>query len=94
MSGPRLVWTIEYKNEVSKQLARLDRQTARRIYVFLEERLTSFATPRDLGEAMSGPMKSYWRYRVGDHRIICEIIDERLVVLVVRIGDRKDIYRR
>ncbi len=42
---------------------------------------------------MAGPMKTYWRYRVGDHRIICEIIDQRLVVLVVKIGDRKDVYR-
>ncbi|WP_298742685.1 type II toxin-antitoxin system RelE/ParE family toxin [uncultured Brevundimonas sp.] len=88
-----MAWTIEYRDVVEKQLSRLDRQTARRITDFLEVRLAAMANPRDLGQALSGPLKSYWRYRVGDHRVICEIHDQRLVVLVLKIGDRKEVYR-
>lgn len=88
-----MAWTIEYRDVVEKQLSRLDRRTARRITDFLEVRLAEMANPRDLGQALSGPLKSYWRYRVGDHRVICEIHDQRLVVLVLRVGDRKDVYR-
>jgi mRNA interferase RelE/StbE len=61
---------------------------------FLEERIQPLDDPRALGESLKGPkLGEYWKYRVGDYRIICKIEDERLVVLVLRIGHRRDIYR-
>jgi mRNA interferase RelE/StbE len=89
-----LAWTIEYTETARKQLRRLDRQQARRIVEFMDERISGEHDPRESGKALTGSTFGvYWRYRVGDCRIICDIQDERLCVLVVRIGNRRDVYR-
>lgn len=89
-----MAWAIEYRDVAQKQLSKLDHQTSRRITSFLEDRLAALDHPRLLGDALTGRFKGYWRYRVGDHRILCEFHDQRLVVLVLKIGDRKEVYRR
>jgi mRNA interferase RelE/StbE len=88
-----LAWTIEYAESAARQLARLDRQAAKRIISFMRQRVASAADPRSLGSALSGPLGALWRYRVGDYRVICDIQDARLRVLVVRVGNRRDVYR-
>lgn len=88
-----MAWTIEYLPAALKALAKLDRQAADRITRYLDQRVASLDNPRDLGQALTGPLGGLWRYRVGDHRVICEIRDRALVILVVRIGDRKEVYR-
>jgi len=88
-----LAWRIELTAAAEKALAKLDRQTAKRITGFLRERVTGSDDPRQSGKALSGPLAGLWRYRVGDYRIICEVKDGQLVVLVVTIGHRSDIYR-
>lgn len=65
--------------------------SAKRITRFLSERVT--AEPRSAGEALTGPLAGYWKYRVGDFSLICDIQDCKLVVLVVEIGNRCEIYR-
>ena len=74
-------------------MRRLHRSEAKRIRDFLNERVASLDSPRRIGEALVGPLKGFWRYRVGDYRILCRIEDDKLVVLVIEIGHRSDIYR-
>lgn len=86
-----MVWRIELTATASKQLAKLDKGAAKRIIAFLRERVA--ADPRATGKLLTGPLGGLWRYRVGDYRVICEVDDGRLRVLVVKIGHRGDVYR-
>jgi mRNA interferase RelE/StbE len=88
-----LVWRIELTETAAKQLSKLDRQTAKRITNYLRERIAPLDDPRAFGKALKGPLGELWRYRVGDWRIICEIRDDVMRVLVVRIGNRREVYR-
>jgi mRNA interferase RelE/StbE len=89
-----LAWTIEYAETVRKQLRKLDKQIARRILDFMDERISGGRNPRDTGKALTGNLLgAFWRYRTGDFRIICDIQDAKLCVLVVQIGNRREIYR-
>jgi mRNA interferase RelE/StbE len=89
-----LAWTISYTDTALKQLRKLDRQAARRILDFMDDRIAAAENPRDLGKALTGPtMGTFWRYRVGDYRIICDIRDGKLCVLVLAIGHRREVYR-
>lgn len=88
-----MAWTIEYTDTARKQLHRLDKSVARRIVDFLDERVAARDGPRELGEALSGALGKLWRYRIGDYRVVCEIRDETITVLVVRVGHRREIYR-
>lgn len=88
-----MAWTIEYTEPAEKTLSKLDRTVARRIVAFLDQRIAVTDDPRSQGQALSGALRGQWRYRVGDYRIICRIEDQRLVVLVIDIGHRGDVYR-
>jgi mRNA interferase RelE/StbE len=89
-----LAWTINYTGAALKQLRKLDKQAALRIVDFMDDRVAALDDPRSSGKALVGPMLgSYWRYRVGDYRIICDIQDEALCVLVIEIGNRREVYR-
>jgi mRNA interferase RelE/StbE len=88
-----LAWTIEYAETAKKQLRKLDRAAARRIVDFMDERVATKDDPRALGKALKGPLGDLWRYRVGDYRVICDIQDKVLTVLVLRVGNRRDVYR-
>ncbi|BBL34447.1 hypothetical protein Nstercoris_00683 [Nitrosomonas stercoris] len=84
---------IDYADSAVSQLCKLDRQTAKRIINFMEERVSMVDDPRSTGKALTGPFNSFWRYRVGDYRIVCDIQDGVLHVLVLRVGHRKEVYR-
>ncbi len=88
-----MAWTIEYTDTARKQLHRLGKSIARRIVDFLDERLANRDDPRSLGKALTGPLGKLWRYCVGDYRIVCEVRDESLIVLGIRIGHRRQVYR-
>jgi len=88
-----LAWTIEYTDTARRQLRKLDKPSARRILDYVEQRIAPLENPRSLGKALRGPLGDLWRYRIGEHRIICDLQDWQLRVLVVRVGRRKDIYR-
>ena len=88
-----MVWTIEYTDTVKTQLRKLDRQIAKRILDYMDERIVTRDDPRSAGKALVGPLGGLWRYRVGDYRVICKIQDGTLRVLVVQLGNRKDVYR-
>jgi mRNA interferase RelE/StbE len=87
--------TIEFSPVAQKELRKLDPQTARRIVKFLNDRIAPLDNPRLIGEALTGSeLGNYWKYRVGDWRIIAEIQDKALRIIVVRIGNRREVYRR
>lgn len=88
-----MAWRIELTETANKQLAKLDKVEARRITKFLRERLAATDNPRNTGKALSGPLGGLWRYRVGDCRLICEIQDGVLCVLVLKIGNRREVYK-
>jgi mRNA interferase RelE/StbE len=87
-----LVWTIDYTDTARTQLRKLDKQTAKRILDFLDERVAGRADPRSTGKALTGPLGGLWRYRIGDFRVICDIQDGSLHILVVQLGNRRDVY--
>lgn len=88
-----MAWTVDYTETARKQLRKLDKQVARRILDFLDERVAAAEEPRSTGKALTGPLGSFWRYRVGEYRIICDIQDGQLRVLVVQIGNWREVYR-
>lgn len=88
-----MAWEIELSRIAEKKIEKLGTEPARRILLFLFERIASSENPRALGAALSGArLGELWRYRVGDYRIICEIQDKLVKVLVVNVGHRSDIY--
>ncbi|MGA2249142.1 type II toxin-antitoxin system RelE family toxin [Terracidiphilus sp.] len=90
-----MAWSIELRESVRRDLRKYDPQIARRILKFLNERVARFDNPRSIGEALSGSkLGNFWKYRVGDWRIICDIQDDKLVVLVLDVGNRREIYER
>lgn len=89
-----MAWKVELSAGADRELSKLDTQHARRILKFLHERVASLEDPRSVGEALDGSrLGEFWKYRVGDYRLICKIEDNRLIVLVLRVGHRKEIYR-
>lgn len=75
-------------------MGKLDKSEAKRITTFLRQRLATLDDPRSTGKALTGPQLGiYWRYRVGDYRIICDIQDRALYVLVIEVGNGRDVYR-
>jgi len=89
-----LAWRIELDDKAKKNLADLDRPIAKRITTFLRERIATLDDPRSIGEALKGSkLGAFWKYRIGDFRIVASIEDDALRILVVRIGDRKAVYR-
>jgi mRNA interferase RelE/StbE len=86
-------WKIEITRGAEKQIKKLDRTAQAAILRFLRERLHSAENPRQWGKPLHGEKGGLWRYRIGDYRLICDIQDEKITVLVLRVGHRKDVYR-
>ena len=86
-----MAWKIEITGEAEKELSRIDKPSAKRIIMYLRERVS--VEPRSLGKSLRGDLSGLWRYRVGDYRVICELYDEKVSVLVIRNGHLKDVYR-
>ena len=89
-----LAWIVEFDPDAVKDLKKLAQQVQRRILEFLHARLSPMENPCAVGEALAGSeLRNYWKYRVGDWRIICDIQDKRIVVRVLRVGNRREVYR-
>lgn len=89
-----MAWKIEISDGARKMLRKLDQEAARRILRFLKDQVAVLEDPRRIGKSLEGStLGHYWRYRVGDYRIIADLRDEVVTVLIVRIGHRRDVYR-
>ena len=89
-----MAWNVELSESADRELDKLDPAARERILKFLHERIAKLDDPRSLGEALRGSrLGEFWKYRVGDYRLISRIEDGRLVVLVLHVGHRREIYR-
>ena len=86
-------WSVKVNDKIKKKLAKLDPQNRDRIVDFLVNTLPNLNNPRQLGQALQGNLQGYWRYRVGDYRILCEIIDNQMIVYAIEVGHRREVYR-
>jgi mRNA interferase RelE/StbE len=88
-----LAWKIDYTADARRSLARLDKAISARIIGFMERRVAALNDPTQIGERLKGELRPFWRYRVGDYRVVCDLKKEIITVLVVRVGHRREIYR-
>ena len=89
-----MAYEIEFDPDALKDLRKLDRPVQQRLIGFLRLRVATLENPREIGEPLSGAkLGNYWKYRVGDWRIICDVQDSRIIVRVLRIGNRREVYR-
>lgn len=88
-----MLWRIEFHPDAAKELKKLDRAVAARIVKTLETRIAALDDPRTLGAPLKGEHEGYWRWRIGDYRVVARIEDERITILVVRIAHRREAYR-
>jgi mRNA interferase RelE/StbE len=86
-------WAYSFNETARKQLKKLGRQAQLEILGYLDERIVSNESPRRFGKALKADLSGLWRYRLGDYRIICQIQDHELIVLVVTVGHRRQVYR-
>jgi len=88
-----VAWRIEITRTAERQITKLDRTAQKSIQEFLRERLLVADDPRSLGKPLHGDKRGLWRYRVGDYRLICDIQDERITLIVLEVGHRRNVYR-
>ena len=89
-----MAWKVELSNLARKNLRLLDHQVSKRIMVFLLSKIAASANPRNFGCALQGSeLGEFWRYRVGDYRVIAQILEDEVKILEVKIGNRKQVYR-
>lgn len=84
---------VDVTVQAQKDLKKLDTHTRERILLWLEKNLEGCENPRIIGKALTGNYAGYWRYRIGDYRVIAKIIDMKVIISVVYVGHRSDIYK-
>jgi mRNA interferase RelE/StbE len=87
-------WKIEFDEKAKVQLLNLDKQTQKRIVNFLDKRILARSNPRLVGSALRGKLSDCWKYRIGDYRLICKLEDSILLVLVIAVGHRREVYKK
>jgi mRNA interferase RelE/StbE len=86
-------WGYSFSEKALKQLSKLDRQRQKAIFAYCDERMTGEKDPRRAGKALTGAYRGLWRYRIGDYRLLCQIKDRELIILILVIGHRREVYR-
>ena len=89
-----MAWTVKVSDYAEKQLRKLDKPIQKRLLDWLDDRIVGCKNPRHFGEPLRGEMIRLWRYRIGDSRVICEILDQQIIVLALAVGHRREIYLR
>ena len=87
-----MIYKLRFTKQVLKTLEKLDKPTAALILGWIKKNLENTINPFIHGKALLGDLKGSWRYRIGDYRLICHIVNEELIILVLRIGHRRDVY--
>lgn len=89
-----MVYKLVLSNDALKQLKKMDRHVGLMLAKDLKKRLDGLEHPRQFGKALVGEYKGLRRYRVGNYRVICDIIDDKMVILALEVGHRKEIYKK
>ncbi|MCD8118871.1 MAG: type II toxin-antitoxin system RelE/ParE family toxin [Lachnospiraceae bacterium] len=87
-------FTVETTSRFDREFKKLDRYTQRMLKSWIVRHLDGCEDPRAFGKGLTANRSGQWRYRIGDYRLICEIEDEKLVILALTIGHRRDIYEK
>ncbi|QHN03892.1 type II toxin-antitoxin system RelE/ParE family toxin [Granulicella sp. WH15] len=87
------MWRTEFTDVAERALLKLDKPVRERILAFFRERVSSSEDPKALAEPLAGEFRGLWRFRVGDYRVICDIRQDVLIVLVLQVGHRREVYR-
>ena len=87
------MYTVEYSERAIRELKKLDRYTKQLIKAWIEKNLVGCSDPRAHGKALTANRRGQWRYRIGDYRLICQIEDDRLVILALSVGHRSEVYK-
>ena len=87
-----MAWRIEFTDRALRQMKALDPQMKRQVFRYLQERIVGDEDPRRFGKALTGDLLGLWRYRVGDHRVVCQLKDAELLVLVLKVAHRRSVY--
>jgi mRNA interferase RelE/StbE len=90
--NPPQAWRVEFDARAAHELRKLDRAAQQLILRYLRVRIATADDPRRFGRALTGDLKGLWRYRVGDYRIVAKIEDDHLIVLIVTVGHRREVY--
>ena len=85
-------WKVKFLPSATKQFEKLDKSVCRMINTYIQNRLATPENPRRFGKSLTDNLKGFWRYRIGDYRLVCKIEDEQVLILVVRVDHRKDVY--
>ena len=85
-------YTVEYTQQAIRDLRKLDKQTRTFILSWIEKNLVDCENPRQHGKGLTANRSGQWRYRVGDYRLIADIQDDKVVILLLHIGHRRDVY--
>ena len=88
-----MIYELKYEAKAVRQIKKLDPATRKLIRSWIEKNLLNTSDPKQHGKALSGTLSQYWRYRVGDYRILAEINDTEVVIIIIEIGHRREIYR-
>lgn len=87
------LYTVEYTRDALKALQKLDRPATGMIYTWIEKNLVDCVNPRVHGKSLSANMAGQWRYRIGDYRLIAHIQDQKVTILILAIGHRREVYQ-
>lgn len=93
MPIPCAKWTFKLTDHANQDLQKLNRPVYTKINNFIKNRLLKADNPRSLGKPLSGPLNRFWSYRIGDYRLVCEIFDDRLIILAIYIDHRSKVYK-
>lgn len=88
-----MIYNLKYEAKAVRQIKKMDPASRRLIKSWIEKNLLNTDNPRLHGKGLKGNLSNYWRYRVGDYRILAEINDSEIVIIIVEIGHRRDVYR-
>jgi mRNA interferase RelE/StbE len=87
-----MAWRVEFTKSADKELSKLDKPVRHRILRFFKDRVEK--DPRSVGDQLKGHLSDFWRYRIGDYRVYADLQDDKVLVLVVRVGHRKEVYKK
>ena len=86
-------YKVDYDRKAKKQLDKMDSSVSKRIYAWIDEHLEGCEDPTAYGKPLAGKLKGYWSYRVGDYRIIADIQDDKILILITEVGHSREIYK-
>ena len=87
-----MTWTIEFTPSARRDIKKLGSEPARRIGAALNDKIAKLADPRSIGAGLSGDWRGHWRWRIGNYRVVAKIEDDKVLILVVRVAHRSDVY--